>query len=77
MKIHDCKAPECATCHRYESPIYEDVMRDTLETIDADHRDEWNGQYTLEQINIALYQLGELPLSDYQRNRIALEKLVF
>lgn len=76
-KNHDCKAPACATCFKYDFPSYEEVMFDTIQTVDADNRDEFNGWFSLEQIVTAAFQLGEITLSQYQNNRIALEKLVF
>lgn len=74
---HDCKAPACATCLKYDYPLYEEVVFDTHQTLDADNRDGFNGLFTLEQVVTAAFQIGDLSLSEYQNNRIALEKLAF
>lgn len=56
--------------------LAEDIMRDTLEAVDADNRIP-TGQYTLEEINEAAHFLGEIPEPAYQRNKVALNKLAF
>lgn len=55
----------------------EDIMQDIYETFDADYRDGFNGRNTVEQINEAAHFLGIITEPEYQRNRIALEKLAF
>jgi len=75
---HDCKAPSCATCFKFQIAKDEDVMLDAHDTFDADNRDHWSGAvHTVEQVNRASYVLGEQSLVDYERNRIALDKLAF
>ena len=55
----------------------EDVMRDAIETSDADKRDKWNGHHSVESVNIAAHLLREITEPEYQRNRVALNKYAF
>lgn len=54
-----------------------DIIQDTHQAVDADKRDGWDGLNTVEEINEAAHFLGEITESEYQRNKVALNKLVF
>lgn len=53
------------------------IMLDAHATFDADNRDGNIGNISVERVNEAAFAVGEIGLPDYQRNRVALEKLVF
>lgn len=50
---HDCKAPACETCLEYQTKQAEDIMLDAEETFNADKRDQFNGWYSVEDVEKA------------------------
>lgn len=53
------------------------IMLDAHETFDADNRDGNNGTISVENVNEAAFAVGEITIAEYQRNRVALEKMIF
>ena len=53
------------------------IMLDAHETFDADNRDGNNGTISVESVNEAAFAVGEITMPEYQRNRVALEKMIF